>query len=679
MSLLKKESKANPALPVEFYSYRFFIAMIFLFLILITDDTSVDAQDFKDTLPEYTEILPYTNHMHSAFYSEGGGGVENGYVAQADQLRFYLERKSFQLTPADILSPEGTNLGNGEIRILNASSLEAHSDLRRIFITNAGGESIPERALQYLGHEREISRELMAADNRYFAVGEWVDRYLDIVRRNSWGTTLAVRTEHGRIIGFVPALHSSLFEENRDYLYTTAMEEVVQSAVYTSYMNQLRKMDPAEDTDRRIVEAITSGNERAFLEYIQHKTLHEVYPGWNFFPYDIQIHGHAPSKLIATTASNLDTVSDVMGLEGDLAQNFTASRLTLWNQLSKATYNTEVWNLFGMEREGFRIFPAVETSRREVSYIRGDFEFANESSSMMIDTELVSVGDTVYMRALKDTLIHTYDANGNRRQPLKNIVVEENQVVRAQIREEGIAEILPDNDSRNGYGNGYQDVFVDVQDFAFIEDLRPLNVFESTPNHAKTIVVVKGDDPQLLLVEGGQIVMRVPAVLGSFQPTPNGDHRVSYLRTSRHMPTVAGVGFVGYFGNGMAIHDSPWWNWQNDDGTKGIDQGFWGSHGCINLPSNEWHGVVLSDGTRVSIAEFVYRWMGTNLALENYADESARISWDEDGFSEGSGSVRLLIVRDVRDILNYTQNEVTDFNAVIDQFQSTEALLLPSF
>jgi len=221
------------------------------------------------------------------------------------------------------------------------------------------------------------------------------------------------------------------------------------------------------------------------------------------------------------------------------------------------------------------------------------------------------------------------------------------------------------------YGTANQEVFVDLVNYIQVPNFEPISVFPETTNRDKQIVVLQNQSPELLLFEGSQLILRVPVVLGDQGSTPNGQHFVSHTRASRHMPSQAGVGFVSYFGGGNALHDSPWWDWSN------INTGFYGSHGCINLPDYGWNLIQVGD-REMSVSEFVYSWIFSVIPTEKNA-ESTQISWDTPGFYDGEVAVRLLIISESKSLFSFVQQGSATMSDLAGNVDGKRGIVLPVF
>ena len=594
-----------------------------------------------------------------------------------------------------VLQPEGKALPPGELYLMKKDELQQRGELANILLPEGGSYPRITAMMESLGMSSEEIAAQMGGDRLVIAHGAWVDSFLDFSRGGSEGTTLFIQGEQGTIVGLMIAVHSKLlFGERPQILNDTVIEETIQAVVYQKFLEarsafpeEFMEMGVASNQD--IVNKTTNGNLRAFLEFVQHVAIRAVNQSWLFFPYELEIAPHPRSRNIAEVEADFfellhriqpngtDEMADFLRLFGDPQQ------LTQFLQ-EYADDKRSLWSHFGMMRDGMRVFPYQEyRTPMQMSVVECDPSVAaaaREKGTTFPDKPLseYATGDIVYV--VSNTLVPVFslitDREGKTQRvtPNQNAIVPQDRVLRVKITEPGIGQVQPDNGMYNPFGNGFQDIYVNLSDFRLIPDLEPVNLFEGTRHEEKEIVVVKGDHPEILLVEKGKIILRTPAVLGASQPTPIGDHRISQTRVSRHMPGQIGVGFPNYFGGGRALHASPWWNWQD------IRTGFYGSHGCINLPEEAWGSVETWNGN-ISIAQFVYKWIRTNIFNDVVENDQAQVRWDDAGYSEGISSVRLLIVSEPADLLSYSHladgSSFEDVYRALAQMED-EAWVLPS-
>ncbi|HYD34958.1 MAG TPA: L,D-transpeptidase family protein [Vitreimonas sp.] len=303
--------------------------------------------------------------------------------------------------------------------------------------------------------------------------------------------------------------------------------------------------------------------------------------------------------------------------------------------------------------------------RRDIQYVQGDYQLIENE----VNSEDLVPGSYIYVRSTE--INYPYVLNNGEQQRLtdgKSIKV--NRVYRVQVIDQQTGLLMPDNGYYNPYGNGHENVYLDLNSFEVLNHFEPLSVFSDTQNQDKEIVVLQDlSSPELLLIEHGVIVMRVPVFLGEDQTTPWGVHYVNQTRASKNMPSQNGVGFVNYFGGGFGLHDSPWWNWRD------IDQGGYGSHGCVNLPSKDWEKVYVN-GQGISVPEFVYRWISTNIDYDETVDERVEAGLTEEsqaGFYTGETTVRLFVIDSILDLNKFEPlGSAESYDTVIQQYENLE-------
>lgn len=218
------------------------------------------------------------------------------------------------------------------------------------------------------------------------------------------------------------------------------------------------------------------------------------------------------------------------------------------------------------------------------------------------------------------------------------------------------AEIIPERPEYNEYTHTAQRLYIPLTDElrAMIPfEFTPITMFENTRPEDKLIVVIdNGTHPEAVFFEGAQVVARVPVGLG---PTPHGDFRVYRSRVSDDMPDMPAVAFSGHFtSGGYALHASPWWNWQH----RG--EGFYGSHGCINLPDFGWYEIfpLGQEFPGITFAHWAYLWWSSNLVPGD--DGTALINSNDKNWYAGTGSVRTIVIEDIEELRQLPLTSVLD-------------------
>jgi len=194
---------------------------------------------------------------------------------------------------------------------------------------------------------------------------------------------------------------------------------------------------------------------------------------------------------------------------------------------------------------------------------------------------------------------------------------------------EGFAQVIDDPEPGfHGYSpwrsrDGVESTFVRIEGLVRVTDFSAVNVYPETQPEDK-LIVVNLRSCEVALFEGSRLVLMTPVVVGnasngkSLSLAGFGHLCVGY--TTRTMGDYAGVPYPLYVYmvdqefNGEALHGTFWRAWD------GINSGFWGSKGCINLPVSSKYDVVWGS-RRISIDEFVFRWSKTNLRFDPYTQE----------------------------------------------------------
>ena len=238
-------------------------------------------------------------------------------------------------------------------------------------------------------------------------------------------------------------------------------------------------------------------------------------------------------------------------------------------------------------------------------------------------------------------------------------------ILRARKLDDDFAHIERDNGRYSPFSGGYGEVYLPLADLDPIRQYDPITLNPDIQAVDKQIIVTKGRHPELLAFEGEHLVLRIPVALGGLfgsTNTPSGDHRISWVRASRHMPGYPGVGFPLYFSQykGYAVHDSYWWYWDR------VERGFYGSGGCINVPNDSWRTVSHND-EEMLIATFLYRWISTNMNYDEATQQEIRVSYRDPGYDTGISAVRLISVVEMTELWEFPlQGAMRDWEAAIE-------------
>ncbi|MCI0710383.1 MAG: L,D-transpeptidase [Chloroflexi bacterium] len=251
-------------------------------------------------------------------------------------------------------------------------------------------------------------------------------------------------------------------------------------------------------------------------------------------------------------------------------------------------------------------------------------------------------------------------------------------VIRVTVNEGGWGIIEPDGRHSPYLPNptDFQRVYVELKYLIPLPDhaFNPINVYDNTVPVDKLVVIVRDASPRLLLYEGEHLVLHVPVVLGPSKP---GDYRVYRTRVSDDMPGIPAVPFSNYFSGGFTIHGAPWWNWHE------TVRGHYGSHGCVNLPDDEWYQIHL-DGEYINVAQWVYRWMSTNIDYDetNPEVQEARVDSSDPGWYQATSSVRVIITESVDALRGFplperlgplaATSKINDWEPLIEAFEELD-------
>ncbi len=260
----------------------------------------------------------------------------------------------------------------------------------------------------------------------------------------------------------------------------------------------------------------------------------------------------------------------------------------------------------------------------------------------------------------------------------RHLYLDVEHVLRITVRSDGWGLIEPDN-GRSPYlpaQTEYQPTYIRLDYLRPLSssDFAPFSVYADTQPVDKLVVVIRDTNPRLVLFEGNKPVLHVPIVLG---PARSGDYRVYSTRATDDMTGIPAVPFSNYFSGGFSIHGAPWWNWRE------LVHGYYGSHGCVNLPDREWHQLNM-DGQQISVAQWVYRWLSTNIDYDENDPtvEQSQIRTSTPGWYAGSSSVRVIITDSIDNLWQYPVTsrlgsgaktaQVTDWQPLVDAYHTIQ-------
>lgn len=273
-------------------------------------------------------------------------------------------------------------------------------------------------------------------------------------------------------------------------------------------------------------------------------------------------------------------------------------------------------------------------------------------------------------------------------QPVNNLNLYEDSLQRILLIDDQWAQILPDPGPREG-SNGYlpwrnaqniNTVYMRQEDLEIIDDFEPLSVLTNTQPEDKLAVLIQSEQPHLVLFEQSQVIAKIPIVLGRFEDgrslTPLGFMHVYSGYTTKNMGQYTGVPFSLFLGgintktNGEAFHTGYWWDWNE------VDEGWYASHGCINLPEFSKYNVFW-EGEELSFGHWFFRWARTNLQFNPYTEESysePQTDWFGTDWYVGDDTLRVISVQDITDLTTYPNGDGShEWQSEIEAYQSLPA------
>ena len=309
----------------------------------------------------------------------------------------------------------------------------------------------------------------------------------------------------------------------------------------------------------------------------------------------------------------------------------------------------------------------------------------NIAVGSVVYAEVITAPDAIYLEQTpnsspdqwlheENTLLFDQAINVSARHRFLDI----EHILRVTVMPDGWGRIEPDN-NRSPYLPAqldYQPTYVrlDYLHPMSAEAFAPFSVYEDTQPADKLIVVIRDSNPRLVLFEGNRPVLHVPIVLG---PARSGDYRVYLTRATDDMTGIPAVPFSNYFSGGFSIHGAPWWNWRE------LVHGYYGSHGCVNLPDREWHQLALA-GEQIPVAQWVYRWISTNIDYDETdpSTEQSQIHISTPGWYSATSSVRVIITDSIDSLWQYPVpsrlggaaqfSQITNWQTVIDAYTAIQ-------
>jgi hypothetical protein len=254
--------------------------------------------------------------------------------------------------------------------------------------------------------------------------------------------------------------------------------------------------------------------------------------------------------------------------------------------------------------------------------------------------------------------------------PERRYLLPQNGFVRVIKVDDEWAQLVVESNDIHPYGDRYQDVFIPLTELLPQANPETISVHENVSNDDKTVVIIRGQNPEMLLIEGtddgAEIVMRVPVFLGGDygnSTTPAGEYRISRMRVASDMPGFPAVGYAAYFENsqGFALHSGQF-DWPD------VVAGGYGTAGCVNIPNAAWR-LFEFNGRNYSPDEFLYNWVLTDsLVYDASETDESHIPVSDSAYQ--NDTVRVITVDSVENLNNFVELPGTDWQSVIDQYNS---------
>lgn len=279
--------------------------------------------------------------------------------------------------------------------------------------------------------------------------------------------------------------------------------------------------------------------------------------------------------------------------------------------------------------------------------------------------------------------------------------IEPGAVFRTQPEGNGILKIHKDNGGVGGWESYTpKDLYLREKDCFIIPPCTPLNVHPDTkPEDKQVIAFFNGWYPYAVLLEGKEVIAKVPIFLGGTPTEPKtipDDYLANSVTVSRYMHWPGlwnhrGVPFVIFYsrGDGRAMHGSPWRaKYWDAFGTTPKAGGGWGSAGCINFPCFTRHCVfnIQMGGIHIGFDNFLFRWTMTNIKFDPYNEETAEVSSQDKNWYTGKSSLRVIATHSPKTLARtYPTSHsetatLTSWSPVVDQIKALEgSWMIPNF
>jgi hypothetical protein len=331
----------------------------------------------------------------------------------------------------------------------------------------------------------------------------------------------------------------------------------------------------------------------------------------------------------------------------------------------QAAARAEAQSDFSPEKSGLL---ETESGKNWEKFKPGDQVFAQATRRI----ESLFTAPSIDAKRLPNKLVHDYGDELSKQINIFKERYEVNQGTMLRVRkiDQEWAQVLLENDIYSPFeleksSNLYPGpLYIQTKDFEPVVDLEPFSVLAETTKQQKQIIVFVQPNPELLLLEGDQIVMRIPVGLGGKDtPTPLGDFRIYSLRLSNHMPGFIGIPYAMEFHEGINIHGSYYYDWKN------IKKGFFQSGGCINALTPDSPLAPSINGQKVGADRFIFQWLLTNYPnYDTKNQERVFVPWND---RENTGSRMPVRIMDSIANLKYKSKDgrLTSWDAVITRYQ----------
>lgn len=353
-----------------------------------------------DKRGEKIETLPDASPAHSLFVPEYFPG--NDFPIE-DSARPEVERKDQTLEnvpkhrpinkparephsrPVDYFAPASTGAIDTVLRVDSSTESFTYEVItpedytpaeREVLVDGKWKEKI-DSIIDAISMPQALKDYYKSGESFQLVYGDDADAYLATARSGSEGTTLLTTVE-GKPGKYLIVISSKLKKdgENTMVLRDTLIEERVQGVLYDLFRRQFLS-DPERFADMGIhsvdelTNEMTSGNIRAYLEWMQHVLIQAQMPGWignsyTLFWKDLSFgslkHTQSLNEVSKKIISFMNEKAVAIDTPGKAATFLAGTTGFTWIYNISRQENHPFWNNFGISRDSRLLIPPNQQS-----------------------------------------------------------------------------------------------------------------------------------------------------------------------------------------------------------------------------------------------------------------------------------------------------------------------------